>query len=268
MGARKINRLLVTGAAGTIGQLIRVDLPSLAHHVRLSDVADLGTAGPSEEIVPCDLTDTPALRPLVRGCDAILHFGGISTENRADLIHRVNIDATYQLYEAARKEGVKRVLFASSNHAIGFHPRETRLTASSPVRPDGNYGVSKVYGEALARLYWDKYGVETLIVRIGSCFPQPKDRRMMATWMSAGDMVRLIERMLDVPRLGCPIVYGVSNNPQSWWDNSETAYLGWQPQDSSTQFEHLFADAAQEDPNDASVIYQGGTFASAGHFED
>lgn len=265
---RKIGRLLVTGAAGTIGGLIRDGLQDYAEIIRLSDIADLGDARAGEEIVQCDLTDTASLRDLVQGCEAVLHFGGISTENRADLIHSVNIEGTYALYEAARKEGVKRILFASSNHVIGFHTRETRLTASSPIRPDGNYGVSKAYGEALARLYWDKYGIETLIVRIGSCFPAPKDRRMMATWMSAADMLRLIGRMLDVPRLGCPIVYGVSNNPQNWWDNSETAYLGWHPEDSSEQFAGLFEDAPQEDPNDPAVIWQGGMFAKAGHFED
>ncbi|MCY4291845.1 MAG: NAD(P)-dependent oxidoreductase, partial [Roseovarius sp.] len=148
------------------------------------------------------------------------------------------------------------------------HPRESRLTASSPIRPDGNYGVSKAYGEALARLYWDKYEIETLIVRIGSCFPRPRDRRMMATWMSKDDMLRLIGRMVDVPRLGCPIVYGVSDNAEKWWDNSETAYLGWEPQDSSEQFRDLFKDAPRENPNDPSVVRQGGVFASAGHFED
>lgn len=264
----KPNRILMTGAAGIIGQQIRDGLRELATHVRLSDVADPGPVGPGEEIVPCDLTDTPALPGLVRDCDAILHFGGVSTENTAELIHRVNIDGVYHLYEAARKEGVKRILFASSNHAIGFHTRETRLTASTPVRPDSNYGVSKAYGEALASLYWDKYGIETLIVRIGSCFPEPKDRRMMATWMSAGDMLRLIGCMLDAPRLGCPIVYGVSNNDECWWDNSETAYLGWKPQDSSARFAHLFENDPPEDPKDPAVIYQGGGFAKAGHFED
>lgn len=265
---RKANRILMTGAAGTIGGLIRDGLRDMAHHVRLSDIADIGAPGPDEEVVTCDLADADAVRDLVKGCEVILHFGGVSTENNADLIHRANIQGTYNLYEAARKEGARRVLFASSNHVIGFHRRETRLTASSPIRPDGNYGVSKAYGEALARLYWDKYGIETAVVRIGSCFPEPKDRRMMATWMSAADMLRLIAAMLEAPRLGCPIVYGVSANAECWWDNCEVAYLGWKPRDSSEQFAHLFDDAPVQDPSDPDVIWQGGTFASAGHFDD
>lgn len=265
---RKINRLLVTGAAGTIGGQIREGLAEFAAHVRLSDIEDMQASGAQEEFVSCDLTDADAVMDLVRDCDAILHFGGISSENRADLIHRVNIEGTYHLYEGARKQGARRILFASSNHVIGFHTRETRLTASSPIRPDGNYGVSKAYGEALARLYWDKYGIESLVLRIGSCFPEPKDRRMMATWMSADDMLRLIGVMLEAPRLGCPIVYGASDNDECWWDNGETAYLGWTPQDSSRQFAHLFADDPEPDPTDPAVVYQGGGFAKAGHYDD
>lgn len=263
-----VNRLLMTGAAGGIGKQIREGLRGFAPHLRLSDIADLGEPGPGEELVHCDVTDAEAVRDLVKGCDAILHFGGISIEDRADVIHRVNIAGTYNLYEAARKEGARRILFASSNHVIGFHTRETKLTASSPIRPDSNYGVSKAYGEALARLYWDKYGVETLIVRIGSCLPEPADRRMMATWISAGDMLRLIERMLAAPRLGCPIVYGVSDNDECWWDNSETDYLGWQPLDNSRQFAGKFDHLPPEDPTDPAVVWQGGGFAKAGHFED
>ena len=263
-----IERLLATGAAGTVMGMIRPGLRDLARTVRLSDIAEMEPAGPGEELAPCDLTDSGAVRAAARGCDAILHFGGISCERGADLIHEVNIRGTYNVYEAARKEGVRRVLFASSNHVIGFHPRESRIDASAPVRPDGNYGVSKAYGEALARLYWDKYGVESLIVRIGSCFPEPKNRRMMATWMSAADMLRLIAAMLDVPRLACPIVYGVSDNDESWWDNAQSAYLGWTPQDSSARFADKFADDPAPDPSDPAVLWQGGDFAKAGHYDD
>ncbi len=265
---RQINRLLMTGAAGNIGRQIRTGLAEFATHVRLSDIADLGVQAEGEELLACDLTDAKAVREMVRGCDAILHFGGISTENRTELIHRVNIDGTSHLYEAARLEGIGRILFASSNHVVGFHSRETRLTASSPLRPDSIYGVSKAYGEALARLYWDKYGIETLILRVGSCFPEPRDRRMLATWMSAADMLRLIGAMLRAPRLGCPIVYGVSDNDECWWDNREAAYLGWKPQDSSARFAPRFADDPAADPDDKAVIYQGGGFAKAGPYSD
>jgi len=264
-----MQKVLMTGAAGGVGTLLRPLLPRLKVDMRLSDL--LGAVpepAARESWMPGDITNMGDVKRLVAGCDAILHFGGISTEDRAALIHEVNVTGTYNIYEAARKAGVRRILFASSNHVIGFHPRETRLDAEAEIRPDSIYGVSKAYGEALARYYWHKFGIESLILRIGSCFPEPKDRRMMATWMSAEDMLRLIGAMLFVPRLGCPVVYGVSNNRESWWDNSKAAYLGWHPQDSTDAFASKFADYEPADPNDPAVLYQGGGFAAAGHFED
>jgi len=264
-----MQQVLMTGAAGGIGTLLRPLLPELGVRLRLSDVTDPQVPpAAGEDWAMADLTDYDAVARVVAGMDAILHFGGISTENRADLIHEVNLKGTYNLYEAARKAGVKRILFASSNHVIGFHPRETRLDAGAEIRPDSLYGVSKAYGEALAKYYWLKFGIESLLLRIGSCFPEPKDRRMMATWMSDRDMLRLIGTMLTVPRLGCPVVYGVSDNRESWWDNGKAAYLGWHPQDSSERFAAKFADFTPGDPDDPAVKYQGGGFARAGHYED
>lgn len=262
-------KVLMTGAAGGIGTMLRPILPELGVDWRLSDIAaPAGGRAPGEEWVMGDMTEPADMARLVEGCDAIVHFGGISTENTADLIHRVNVVGTYTLYEAARKAGVRRVFFASSNHTIGFHPRETRLDADAEILPDSLYGVSKVYGEALARLYWKKFGIEGVLVRIGSCFPEPRDRRMMATWMSARDMLRLIDRFLKVPRLGCPVVYGVSDNDETWWDNSRAGHLGWRPQDSARDFAGRHPDGPADDPDDPAVKYQGGGFAKAGHFED
>lgn len=264
-----MQRVLMTGAAGGIGTLLRPLLPSLKVRMRLSDMAlPEDGAAEGEDWVMADLTDPAAVAKAVAGCDAILHFGGISTENRAEAIHDVNVKGTYNVYEAARQAGVRRILFASSNHVIGFHERETLLDADSAIRPDSLYGVSKAYGEALATYYWHKFAIESLILRIGSCFPEPKDRRMMATWMSREDMLRLIGCMLFAPRLGCPVVYGVSDNPECWWDNAKAAFLGWRPQDTSAIFEGKFADFEPEDPTDPAVRFQGGGFAKAGHFED
>lgn len=262
-------KVLMTGASGGIGTLLRPMLHELGVDWRLSDMAEPeGGRAEGEEWVMGDMTDPGEVARMVEGCDAIVNFGGISTENTAHLIHQVNVIGTYNLYEAARKAGVKRIFFASSNHAIGFHPRERLLDADSDFLPDSIYGVSKVYGEALAKLYWKKFGIEGVLVRIGSCFPKPKDRRMMATWMSDRDMLRLIDRFLKVPRLGCPVVYGVSDNDEKWWDNSKAGYLGWTPKDSSRAFEGLYPDEPAEDPDDPAVKYQGGGFAKAGHFED
>ena len=190
-------------------------------------------------------------------------FGGKSIEGPWEVVRDSNIEGMVNLYEAARKTGKPRILYASSNHAIGFYPQAETLDADSPIRPDGFYGVSKVFGEALASMYHDKSGIETACVRIGSCFPEPHDHRMLSTWLSPGDFVRLIERVFTVDTLGCPIIYGVSANKDVWWDNSKVAYLGWEPQDSSEPYRAKL-DAAMErpGPDDPSRLYQGGAFAA------
>lgn len=264
-----MQRILLTGAAGGLGRLLRRELAGYAPILRLSDVADLGAPAAGEEVVQCDLADAGAVSALVEGCDFIIHLGGVSVEDAFEKILQANIRGTYNIFEAARKHGKPRILFASSNHAIGFHERETRLGGSSPQRPDSLYGVSKCFGEAMASYYFDKFGIENVCVRIGSCFPEPRDRRMLATWLSGGDFVRLIKRVAEAPRIGHTIVYGASDNKEQWWDNSHAAFLGWVPQDSSEPFrQKVEAATPRPDPNDPAVRYQGGSFAAAGHFED
>jgi uronate dehydrogenase len=264
-----MNRILITGAAGGLGKMLRGSLAGYAPVLRLSDVTDLGEAAPGEELAPCDLADANAVMKLVEGCDYVVHLGGKSIEGTFEEILQSNIRGTYNIFEAARRNGKPRILFASSNHAIGFHKREERLDGASPQRPDGLYGVSKCFGESLASYYYDKFGVENVCVRIGSCFPEPRDRRMMATWLSPADFVRLIKRVAEAPRIGHTIVYGASNNQEQWWDNSHAAFLGWVPQDSSEKFrEKIEAEHPRGNPDDPAVIFQGGAFAAAGHIED
>ncbi len=264
-----MNKILITGAAGGLGKMLRASLAGYAPVLRLSDMADLGTAGAGEEIAPCNLADAEAVMKLVEGCDYIVHLGGKSNEGPFEEILESNIRGTYNVFEAARKAGKPRILFASSNHATGFYRREERLDGAAPLRPDTLYGVSKCFGETLASLYYDKFGVESVCVRIGSCFPEPRDRRMMATWLSPADFVLLVKRVAEAPRIGHTIVYGASNNHEQWWDNSHAAFLGWVPQDSAERFrEKIEAECPREDPQDIAVRYQGGAFAAAGHFED
>lgn len=264
-----MKRLLITGAAGGLGSVMRERLQHMAEVVRLSDIVEMREAGEGEEVVVCDLADKAAVEALVEGCDGIVHLGGRSVEDTWEVIRSANIDGVFNLYEAARKHGCNRILFASSNHAIGFHEQTTRLDAFSPTRPDGLYGLSKVFGENIASLYHDKFGIETASVRIGSCFPEPKNHRMLATWMSYDDFVRLIERVFDAPRIGCPIIYGASRNDRSWWDNSEVGFLGWVPQDNGEDY-RAKVDAAMDRPEiDApDVVYQGGTFTADTIHED
>ena len=264
-----MKRILITGAAGALGRLVRKELAGYAPVLRLSDIADLGSTARGEETVVCDLADADGVLQLVDGCEFIVHLGGISIEDTFEKILQTNIRGTYNVFEAARKAGKPRILFASSNHAIGFHTRETRLDATSPQRPDSLYGVSKCFGEALGSYYYDKFGVENVCVRIGSCFPEPKDRRMLATWLSGADFVRLIKSVAEAARVGHTIVYGASANREQWWDNRHAAFLGWTPQESSEPFrQKVEAATPRPDPDDPAVRYQGGGFAAAGHFED
>ena len=258
-----LNRLLITGAAGGLGRMARRRLGFLARTLRLTDIGPMEPAGPNEEVITCDLGDRKAMRDIVEGCDGIVHFGGISTEKAFDPILNANIAGVYNLYEAARAAGMPRIVFASSNHAIGYYRQEEYLTPDMPTRPDGLYGVSKCFGEAMASMYHDKFGQETAIVRIGSCFPEPKDYRMLATWISEDDFVSLIERVFTVPRLGCPIIWGASANDRSWWDNSSIAYLGWRPKDNSERFAEEMARRLPVPGKDEPVSkYQGGIFCA------
>ncbi len=261
----KASRLIVTGAGGGIGTAIRGQLDHLADEVVLSDLADVTVSG-NERSQPCDLTDLESVRVLFKGGGDVLHFGGQSLEAPFQNILEANLVGTYNLYEAARLEGVRRVLYASSNHAIGFHSRENTLDAGSPTIPDTLYGVSKVYGEGLAQLYFHKFGIESLLLRIGSCFPKPSDLRQLSTWLSYGDLIRLIERMIETPELGCPVVYGASNNSEGWWDNSLVGFLGWKPQDSADDYrDELIAKCEAPDPLDPAVAFQGGAFVKMDH---
>ena len=259
-----LNKLLITGANGGLGSVCRERLTHLAKTVRVSARKDLGNAAAHEEIVYCDLADKDAVEAMVHGCDGIVHMGGQATEANWDTIRAANIDGMFNLYEAARKSPVTpRIIFASSNHAIGFHEQTERLDAKSPTRPDGLYGVSKVFGEAMASMYYDKFGIETASIRIGSCFPEPINHRMLSTWMSYDDFVLLIERIFMVPRLGCPIIYGASANSASWWDNREVGYIGWTPKDNAEAFRAKI-DEAMSPPSadDVTARLQGGAFCA------
>jgi uronate dehydrogenase len=235
--------------------------------MRLSDIAPMSPAGTGEEVISCNLADKAAVDRLVRGCDAIVHLGGVSVERPFEEILEANIKGVFHVYEGARRHGVKRIVFASSNHVIGFHKQGELLDADSPRRPDGYYGVSKSYGEDLSRLYFDRYGIETACLRIGSSFPEPRDRRMLITWLSYRDLTELVRCCLFAPRLGHTIVYGMSANRDRWWDNSKAAHLGFVAQDSSESFRAKVEAQAPLNPADPAAQYQGGAFVEAGPFE-
>ncbi|MBG9387405.1 NAD-dependent epimerase/dehydratase family protein [Caenimonas aquaedulcis] len=263
----RLQRLLLTGAAGGLGQMLRQSLKPYAKLMRLSDRAPMAPAGDAEEVIPCELSDKEAVDRLIEGCDAIVHLGGVSVERPFEEVLEANIKGVFHIYEGARRHGVKRVVFASSNHVIGFHPQGKLLDADCAKRPDGYYGLSKAYGEDLSRFYFDRYGIETACLRIGSSFPEPKDRRMLITWLSYRDLTELVRCCLFAPALGHTIVYGASDNRDKWWDNSKAAHLGFKPQDNTEAFRARVGALPPLDPADPAAHYQGGGFVKLGPFE-
>ena len=260
-------RLLLTGAAGGLGRVLRPRLQHQCDVLRVSDLDNLGTAATGEEVMPAALQDRAAVFKLLEGVDAVVHLGGISTEQPFDDIVQANIIGSYNLYEGARIHGTRRIVFASSNHVTGFYRQDEVVNTAQPVRPDGYYGLSKAFGENLARFYFDRYGIETVCLRIGSSFPEPKDRRMLATWMSYDDLERLVVASLNSPVVGYSVIYGMSDNHHVWWDNTHAKHIGYRPQDSAEPFRAaLEAKQPHLDLNDPAVIYQGGGFVKAGPF--
>ncbi len=261
-------RLLLTGAAGGLGRVLRDKLKANCTILRLSDRADLGPASPGEELAPADLADADAVLAMMAGVQAVVHMGGVSVEGPFGPILQANILGVYNLYEAARKCGTKRIVFASSNHVTGYYRQDETINADHPPRPDGLYGVSKAFGEDLSRFYFDRYGIETACIRIGSSFPEPRDRRMLATWLSYDDLHRLVTACLTTPMLGHSIVFGMSDNPVTWWDNTRARHIGYAPQDSSEPFRAAtYARTPAPDPCDPAAVHQGGAFVRMGPFE-
>ena len=259
--------LLLTGAAGGLGQALRQRLKANCDVLRLSDRLDFGPAGANEEVMLADLADAQAVNAMVQGVDAIVHLGGVSVEGPFGPILQANILGVYNLYEAARAHGVKRVVFASSNHVTGFYHQSENIDATDPPRPDGMYGVSKAFGEDLSRHYFDRYGIETACLRIGSSFAEPRDRRMLATWLSFDDLHRLISACLSTPVLGHSIVFGMSDNAVTWWDNRCARHVGYVPQDSSDVFrDAVYARTPAPDLSSPVAQFQGGGFVQAGPF--
>jgi len=260
--------VLLTGASGRLGAVLAASLAEAGWTLRLTDRHPF--PGPLPECASfeaAELDDRPAIVRLAEGCAAILHLGGIPNDRFPfEAIAAANLAGAYAIYEAARLAGA-RVVFASSNHAFGCHDRPTRaedrLDATAAYRPDGLYGLSKLYGEQMGRLYWDKHGVETVAIRIGSCTPAPVDARMLSTWISPADLARLCIRAVLAPCTGWSVVWGTSANPASFWAGDDRARLDWAPQDSAEPWRGVLEHRRSADP--VAERLQGGAFASDGH---
>jgi uronate dehydrogenase len=240
-------RLLITGAAGRLGTAVRRGLGARWRQLRLSDLRPIADPESHAEVVTCDLADAGAVDRLLEGVDAVVHLAGHPREGAWTQILGANLIPATHLWEAARKAGTQRVVFASSNHVVGFCERSFCIDAQLRPRPDSRYGVAHAFTENMASLYADKFGIKGFGMRIGSMCPEPTDARMLATWLSAGDLVRLVEVGLTAD-YHFELVYGVSRNQRSWWDNSRAHALGYAPRDSADPWISALQDKTLSDP--------------------
>ena len=255
-----VKNVLVTGAAGRIGACLAAGLPEHGHTLRLLDVVPVDD--PRHEVIHGDVTDPAVLERAMRGVSAVVHMAGIPSPSASfeDLL-RSNIEGTYRVFEAARLAGAERLVYASSNHAVGFAPRQDLAPADLPVAPDSHYGVSKAYGEALGRYYSDRYGMRVASLRIGTFEERPPTPRALSTWISPGDMVRLVHACLTAPGLTYAQVWGVSANTRNWWDLAPGRALGYEPRDDAEAFA---AGLPELDLDDPEYTHVGGRVVTSG----
>lgn len=252
--------ILLTGASGALGRVLARELAAAGTTLRLTDIQPFPEALPIRaSFTQADLEDGVTMLRLAEGCGVILHFGGVSVERPFEEIFSPNLRGLFHIYEAARREGA-RVVFASSNHTIGFHEQGETLDLDCSFRPDGFYGLSKVYGELMGRLYWDKHGVENANLRIGSCLPAPVEARQLSTWLSYPDLVRLVQACIAAPRVGHAVIWGASRNPATWWSTDHRERIGWAPQDSAEAWRPSIEGVLHV--NEVARRYQGGAFCA------
>ena len=256
-------KLVLTGAAGRLGSHLREPLSKLATNLVSSDLADdVGKLFPNESYVKADLTQLDDMMALLDGADSVVHFGAYGDEAPFEAIVGPNIIGAYNVWEAAYRNGVRRVVYASSIHAVGMHMKNEFIGTDVAHRPDTFYGLAKCFSEDLASLYWDKRQVESVCMRILSC-AQVSNARAVGSWLSYDDLIQLVERSITTPITGFTVVYGVSDNDRAPVDNTQASFLGYRPKDNAEQYaEKIFAESDPMDVNDPGHLRHGGPFAA------
>lgn len=258
-----LKKLVLTGAAGRLGSYLREPLSRLADEFVSTDIVDdIGTRLANEAYIKADLASLDDMMGVLKGADMVVHFGAIGDEAPFDAILEANIKGAYNVWEAAYQNGVRRVVYASSIHAVGMHPKTDFIGTDAAHRPDSFYGLAKCFAEDLGSLYWDKRGVESVCMRILSA-AQVNNPRALGSWLSYDDLIHLVERAIDTPVTGHTIIYGVSDNDRAPVDNHRAHFLGYRPKDNAEEFAAaVLAEADQADPQDKSQMCHGGPFAT------
>lgn len=258
-----MKKIVLTGAAGRLGSHLREPLSKMADELVSSDLAeDVGQLYAGERYVKADLTSLDQMVDLMDGADMVIHFGAYGDEGSFDTILGPNIIGAYNVWEAAYRGGVRRVVYASSIHAVGMHPKNEFIGTDAPHRPDTFYGLAKCFAEDLGRMYWDKRGVESVCMRILSA-ANVGNPRAVGSWLSYDDLIHLVTRAIDTPVTGFAVIYGVSNNDRAPVDNAKASFLGYRPKDNAEQFAaEQFAIGGVQDSQDPGNMCHGGPFAS------
>ncbi len=259
----KLEKIVLTGAAGRLGSYLREPLTKMANQLVSTDVVDdMGKLYGGETYMKADLGSLEQMEAVIEGADMVVHFGALADEAPFEEMLSPNIVGAYNVWEAAYRHGVRRVVYASSVHAVGMHSRTAGVGLDAPHRPDTFYGLAKCFAEDLASLYWDKRGIESVCMRIFSC-AQVNNSRALGTWLSYDDLIHLVEQSINTPVTKFTVIYGVSNNDRSPVDNSKANFLGYRPKDNAEQYaEQVLAQAPVLDLRDTEHLYIGGPFAS------
>lgn len=258
-----MKKIVLTGAAGRLGSYLREPLSKLAENLVSTDIVEeFGALYAHETYRKADLTSLDQMVDVLQDADMVVHFGAIGDEAPFEELLGPNFIGAYNVWEAAYRNGVRRVVYASSVHAVGMHSRTAGIDLEAPHKPDTFYGLAKCFAEDLASMYWDKRGVESVCMRIFSC-AQVNNARALGTWLSYDDLIHLVEQSVNTPVTGFTVVYGISNNDRSPVDNSKASFLGYRPKDNAEQFaEQILADTPALDLTDPEHLYLGGPFAS------
>ena len=257
-----MKKLVLTGAAGRLGSYLREPLSKMCDELVSTDIADgIGKLYPGERYEKGDLASLDDMMRVLTGADMVVHMGAYADEGPFEKLLGPNFIGAYNIWEAAYQNGLKRVVYASSIHAVGMHPKNEFINTETRHRPDTFYGLAKCFAEDLGSMYWDKRGLESVHMRILSC-AQVTNARALGSWLSYDDLIQLTQRCIETPVTGFSIIYGVSNNDRAPVDNAKASFIGYRPKDNAEQFAaKILAEAPPMNPQDPGDMCHGGPFA-------
>ncbi|KEJ88200.1 NAD-dependent epimerase/dehydratase family protein [Sulfitobacter donghicola] len=258
----KLSKIVLTGAAGRLGSYLREPLSKLCDELVSTDIKEQpGTLYEGETYMQADLASFDEMNAVIEGAEMVVHMGAFVDEGPFEQLLGPNFVGSYNIWEAASRHGVRRVVYGSSIHAVGMYPKNEFIDTEVAHRPDTFYGLAKCFTEDLGRMYWEKRGLESVHMRILSC-AQVNNARALGSWLSYDDLIQLVTRCIETPVTGFAVIYGVSNNDRAPVDNAKASFLGYRPTDNAEQFaEEVLANEPPMDPHDPNHMCHGGPFA-------